>query len=56
VAAHGEPQGYICGDSPMFERIADYEPVFNRMLVYRSRNLHAASLQPGFAGSGDPAG
>jgi hypothetical protein len=54
VTAHGEPQDYICGDSPMFERIADYEAVFNRMLVYRSRNLHAASLAPGFAGADDP--
>lgn len=54
VAAFGEPQGYICGDSPLFERIADYEPLFNRMLAYRSRNLHSASLAPGFAGSPDP--
>jgi hypothetical protein len=54
VEAYGEPQGYICGDSPIFERIADYEPVFNRMLVYRSRNLHAASLPVGFVGDPDP--
>jgi uncharacterized protein DUF6445 len=54
VARFGEPQGYICGDTPMFERIADYEAVFNRLLVYRSRNLHAASLAPDFAGSPDP--
>ena len=54
MAAHGEPQGYICGDTPIFERIADYEPVFNRLLVYRSRNLHSASLAPGFRGSADP--
>jgi hypothetical protein len=54
VAAHGEPQGYICGDTPIFERIADYEAVFNRMLVYRSRNLHSASLAPGFACDPDP--
>ena len=54
VAELGEPQGYICGDTPIFERIADYEAVFNRMLVYRSRNLHSASLAPGFVGSPDP--
>ncbi len=54
VAALGEPQGYICGDTPIFERIADYEAVFNRLLVYRSRNLHSASLAPGFVGSPDP--
>jgi len=54
VAAHGEPRGYICGDTPIFERIADYEAVFNRLLVYRSRNLHSASLAPGFVGSPEP--
>jgi hypothetical protein len=54
VARLGEPRGYICGDSAIFERIADYEPVFNRLLVYRSRNLHSASLAPGFVGSPDP--
>ncbi len=54
VAAHGEPQGYIRGDTPIFERIADYEAVFNRLLVYRSRNLHSASLAPGFTGNADP--
>jgi hypothetical protein len=54
VAALGEPQGYICGDSPMFERVADYEGMFNRLLIYRSRNLHSASVAPGFAGSPDP--
>ena len=54
VVAHGEPRGYICGDSPIFERIADYEPVFNRLLVYRSQNLHSASIAPGFAGSPAP--
>jgi len=54
VAKCGEPQGYICGDTPIFERIADYEPVFNRLLVYRGRSLHAASLRPDFRGSADP--
>ena len=54
LARHGEPQGYICGDTPIYERIADYEPVFNRLLVYRSRNLHAASLAPAFVGDPDP--
>jgi len=54
VATLGEPRGYICGDTEMFERIANYEAVFNRMLVYRSRNLHAASLAPAFDGRDDP--
>ena len=54
VARFGEPQGYICGDSPIFERVADYEAVFNRMLIYRGRNLHSASLGPDFGCDPDP--
>jgi hypothetical protein len=54
VATFGEPAGYICGDTPIFERIADCEAVFNRLIVYRGRDLHAASLAPDFAGDPDP--
>ena len=54
VAAFGAPAGYICGDSETFERIADYEAVFNRMIVYRSRSLHSASLATGFVPDPDP--
>jgi hypothetical protein len=54
MAAFGEDPEYICGDTPVFERIADYPAVFNRMIVYRSRGLHAASLAPGFVRSADP--
>jgi hypothetical protein len=54
LAAFGEPQGYINGDSEIFERTADYEAVFNRMLVYRSHNLHSASIGEGVAFDPDP--
>jgi Family of unknown function (DUF6445) len=54
LAGQDEPIGYICGDTPIFERIADYAPVFNRMIVYRSQGLHAASLTPGFVRDPDP--
>jgi hypothetical protein len=50
----GEPQGYINGDSEIFERTAGYEAVFNRMLIYRSHNLHSASIGPAFAFDPDP--
>ena len=53
-AAEHPPSGYICGDTPIFERIADYAPVFNRLIAYRSQGLHAASLAPGFVGAADP--
>jgi hypothetical protein len=44
-AAHGEPApAYIQGDTPLFERIACYDAVFNRALIYRSSLLHCAVL------------
>ncbi len=54
LEALGPPEGYINGDNAIFERTADYPAVFNRMLIYRSRNLHSASIAPGFAGDPDP--
>lgn len=44
-AVHGEPAAaYIDGDTPIFERIAAYDGVFNRALIYRSSLLHSARL------------
>jgi hypothetical protein len=44
-AAHGEPlPAYIQGDTPIFEQIARYEPVFNRALIYRSSLLHCGCV------------
>lgn len=41
----GEPApAYIEGDTPLFERIACYDAVFNRALIYRSSLLHCAVL------------
>jgi Family of unknown function (DUF6445) len=48
------PAGYICGDDPGYERIASFEAAYNRVLVYRSVNLHSADIQPGFHFSDDP--
>ncbi len=54
LEAVGRPQGYINGDTAIYERIANYEAVFNRMLIYRGRNLHSASIAPGFTFDPDP--
>ncbi len=54
LEAQGRPQGYIDGDTGIFARTADYEGAFNRMLIYRSHNLHSASIGPGFAFDPDP--
>jgi len=48
------PPEYLRGDNAMFERIASFEAVFNRVLVYRSITLHSGDIPPGFAGEADP--
>lgn len=42
------PAAYIDGDDARFERIAAFEAAFNRVLIYRSVNLHSASIAEGF--------
>jgi hypothetical protein len=53
IARHPQ-DGYICGDTPIFEQIANYPARFNRAIVYRSTNLHAACIRPDFSYSEDP--
>jgi hypothetical protein len=48
------PTRFIEGDTEQFERIATYECRFNRILVYRGRNLHSVNTPPGFVPSADP--
>jgi uncharacterized protein DUF6445 len=49
LAAFGSPPSkYICGDDAMFERIGGFAAEFNRVLVYRSIDLHSADIQAGF--------
>jgi hypothetical protein len=46
---HGAPkQGYIDGDSVLFETVFSAELRFNRAIVYPARVLHAARIQPQF--------
>lgn len=40
----GAPAGYIDGDTPLFERIAGVEGVFNRLVVYRRNSLHSGRI------------
>src|SRR4051794_40278988 len=47
VAEHGlPPPAYIGGDTPLYEKIASYEALPNRALIYRSRTLHCAEIHP----------
>ena len=45
---------YIDGDDPMYERTASFAAAFNRVLVYRSIDLHSADLSPGFHFDANP--
>lgn len=53
AAGGAPPAAYICGDSPWFERTASFAAAYNRLLVYRSINLHSADIGPGFAFDAD---
>jgi hypothetical protein len=47
---------YICGDDVMFERTLSIAAAFNRLIIYRSINLHSADIAPAFAFDGTARG
>ena len=48
------PARFIDEDTESFERIARYDCVFNRVLIYRGRNLHSVNTPRDFVPSPDP--
>lgn len=46
--------GYISGDTPLFERIAQKKGVFNRIIFYRRNSLHSGSISKDFIVDPDP--
>jgi hypothetical protein len=48
------PSQYVDGDTPLFERTARYDAVFNRMLVYRGSMLHSVNVPAGFVPDTNP--
>ena len=48
------PAKYVCGDDPLFERTASFDAAFNRVLIYRSINLHSADIGPMFNFDSNP--
>lgn len=48
------PRRYICQDDNLFERTGSCAAAFNRVIVYRSINLHSADIRPGFNFRGGP--
>lgn len=51
---HAPGPTYINGDTPLFERIAKQDGVFNRVLIYRRNSLHCGSLSPDFVPDPNP--
>jgi hypothetical protein len=54
LAKHGAPESYIAGDTPLFERIARIDGVYNRALLYRSSLLHSGEIADGVSLASDP--
>lgn len=48
------PQGYIGGDTPLFERIGGVAGRFNRLVAYRGSLLHSGDIAGDFGFSADP--
>lgn len=49
------PPAYINGDTDQFERIASYDGVYNRLLIYRCTSLHSGDIPADFTFDTDPA-
>ncbi|NCP65286.1 MAG: hypothetical protein GW763_10385 [Paraglaciecola sp.] len=45
--------GYINGDTPLFERIAESPGLFNRLIIYRRHSLHSGSISNENVGNAD---
>jgi hypothetical protein len=48
------PAQYVNGDNDLFERIASIEAKFDRLIIYRSRVLHSADIDPDVSLNPDP--
>jgi hypothetical protein len=47
-------QAYMNGSNHLFEQIASYEAVFNRMIIYRCTSLHSGNIAPDFSFDANP--
>jgi hypothetical protein len=48
------PVAYTNGETAQFQRIASFDAVFNRMLIYRGSILHSGNIAPDFDFDPDP--
>ncbi|MGA2779670.1 MAG: DUF6445 family protein [Steroidobacteraceae bacterium] len=53
-AAEHLPCRYVCGSDPLFERTASFAAEFNRVVIYRSINLHSADIAVDFRFDSNP--
>lgn len=49
-----QPQSYINGDTPLFERIRSVDAKFNRCLIYRCSSLHSGDIPLDYSFDMDP--
>lgn len=49
-----QPSGFADGDTPLFERIANFPSLFNRAIIYRGISLHAGDIGADFPFDPDP--
>jgi len=55
IRRNGMPApAYVNGSTELFERIASFDAVFNRALVYRGTSLHSGSIPAGFVPDTNP--
>ena len=54
IRARPVADGYVVGDTPLFEQIGGFDGSYNRALLYRGRLLHSGSITPGRALPADP--
>jgi hypothetical protein len=55
IAAQQKPPiRYTNGDTPLFERVASFDAVFNRMLIYRGITLHSPNIASDFRFDANP--
>jgi hypothetical protein len=55
VRSQGMPPSRFIDDSTnLFERVAKYDAVFNRMLIYAGSFLHSGNVPPDAATDADP--
>jgi hypothetical protein len=46
---------YICNDTEEFEKIASFQCMYNRLLIYKASSLHSGIIQPDFTFDSSPA-